>query len=130
MAGNVLPDSSFYIDRLRDGEDPFVELAEYAEDCDFFTCGVVVAEVLRGIKGKAACERAASIFGSMLYVPTSNSIWEKVWRHALRLDREGKVMQVTDLVIAVSAMEADAAVVTLDSDFQRVPNLRVLRTLS
>jgi predicted nucleic acid-binding protein len=38
-------------------------------------------------------------------------------------------MQVTDLIIAASALEADAAVLTLDSDFRRVPGLRSVTAL-
>jgi predicted nucleic acid-binding protein len=38
-------------------------------------------------------------------------------------------MQVTDLLIAVSALEANAAVLTLDSDFQLVPDLTVITEL-
>jgi predicted nucleic acid-binding protein len=125
MLGNVLVDSSFYIERLRAGLDPFEELGAWADECDFFTCGVVVTEVLRGVKGQKAHDRMAGVFGCMLFVPTLNTVWERVERLAWQLDRKGLHMQVTDLVIAASALEADAAVLTFDSDFTRVPDLRV-----
>jgi predicted nucleic acid-binding protein len=129
MVGNVLVDSSFYIDRLRAGEDPFEEFAEHADEIDFFTCGVVMIEVLRGLKIKRAHTRFSSLMGSMIYVPTHNHIWERAAALAWELDRKGLRMQVTDLLIAVSALEADAAVLTLDSDFSRVPGLHVLQRL-
>lgn len=129
MVANVLVDSSFFIDRLRSGRDPFEEIALYADDFDFFTCGVVMAEVLRGVKHKGAHEKMAAIFGCMLYVPTTNSVWEKVYRRAWTLDRGGAVCQVTDLVIATCALEADAAVLAFDGDFRRIPALRVLSSL-
>lgn len=123
MLGNVLVDSSFYIERLRTGLDPFEELGAWADECDFFTCGVVVTEVLRGVKERKAHDRMAEVFGCMLYVPTLNSTWEHVARLAWQLDRAGQRMQVTDLVIATCALEVDAAVLTFDSDFKRVPRL-------
>jgi predicted nucleic acid-binding protein len=129
MVGNVLVDSSFYIDRLRAGEDPFAELDRYADDVDPVICGVVMTEVLRGVKVRKARDRMEAIMGSMLYVPTVNAIWERVAELAWHLDRKGLGMQVTDLVIAVSALQADAAVLTFDSDFQRVPGLRVIDRL-
>lgn len=125
MLGNVLVDSSFFIQRLRAGLDPFEELGVWADECDFYTCGVVMTEVLRGVKERKAHEKMASLFGCMLYLPTLNSTWEHVAGMAWRLDRSGFTMQVTDLVIGVSALEADAAVLALDSDFPRIPNLRV-----
>lgn len=129
MLGNVLVDSSFFIDRLRAGLDPFEELGAWADECDFFTCGVVMTEVLRGVKMPKAHDKMAEVFGCMLYVPTRNVTWERVADLAWELDRKGLHMQVTDLVIAACALEADAAVLTFDSDFARVPNLPLGRTL-
>ena len=129
MAANVLVDSSYYIDRLRAGLDPLDELTERADEFDFYTCGVVLTEVLRGMKHKSAHQRMANYLGAMLYVPTLNHVWERVHRLAWELDRAGGFMHVPDLVIAVCALEADAIVLTLDSDFSRVPKLRTLRVL-
>ena len=130
MPGNVLVDSSFFIDRLRAGADPLEELEPFMEDWEMVTCGVVQMEVLRGMKHKSAHQRMAEFMSCMLCVPTLNNIWERAAALAWTLDRQGKVMQVTDLVIASSAIEAEAAVLTLDSDFGRVPGLRTLRVLS
>ena len=129
MAGNVLVDSSFFIDRLRVGGDPFREFAAHADADDFLTCGVVVAEVLRGVKGKKMHQRLESLFGCMIYVPTLNHVWERAAKLAWELDRKGRIMQITDLVIAACALDADAVVLTLDSDFAQVPGLRVIARL-
>ena len=129
MAGNVLVDSSYYIDRLRAGEDPFADFAEHADDTDFFVCGVVMIEVLRGMRIKKAHARLAALFETMIYVPTVNRIWDRSAELAWELDRQGRSMQVTDLVIATCAVAADAAVLTLASDFSRVPGLRVIENL-
>ena len=130
MPGNVLVDSSFFIDRLRAGVDPLEELAEFSDDWEMVTCGIVQMEVLRGMKQKGAHQRMADYMECMLYVPTLNNIWEHAAKLAWSLDRQGKVMQVTDLVIASCAIEAEAAVLTFDSDFDRVPSIRTLRRLS
>jgi len=49
---------------------------------------------------------------------------------AWELAGKGFTMQVTDLVIAASALTTDAMVLTLDSDFTRIPGLRVIDTLT
>jgi predicted nucleic acid-binding protein len=49
---------------------------------------------------------------------------------AWELAGKGFTMQVTDLVIAASALTTDAMVLTLDSDFSRIPGLRVIDTLT
>jgi predicted nucleic acid-binding protein len=129
MPGRALVDSSFFIDRLRTGLDPIEELAAWSDDWEFLTCGVVRMEVLRGLKHKAAHRRMAEFMGCMLYVPTLNAVWERAADLAWKLDREGKAVQVTDLLIATCALEAEAAVLTFDSDFVRVPELRAIRSL-
>jgi predicted nucleic acid-binding protein len=130
MPATVLVDSSFFIDRLRRGVDPLQELNRSADRLDFAICGVVQVEVLRGIKHKAAYLRMEATMGSMIYIPTHNRVWERAYRTAWELDRRGVVMQLTDILIAVCAAEADAAVLTLDSDFLRFPGARVLRSLN
>jgi predicted nucleic acid-binding protein len=130
MPGSALVDSSFFIDRLRRGLDPLEELAAWSDEWEFLTCGVVQIEVLRGLKHPGARQRMQESMDCMLYVPTLNSIWEKARDLAWKLDRGGKAMQVTDLLIATCALESDAQVLTLDSDFERVPGLRVIRALT
>lgn len=129
MPGSVLVDSSFFIDRLRAGADPFAEFAVHADDTDFLTCGVVMVEVLRGVKIKKAHTRLSALMGAMIYVPTLNRVWERAAALAWQLDRAGLPVQVTDLIIAACALEADAAVLTCDRDFTRVPGLRVVKDL-
>jgi predicted nucleic acid-binding protein len=89
----------------------------------------VTVEVLRGMKHRAAHDRMARYFGCMCHVPTLNRIWERAASLAWQLDRKGRFMQVSDLIIASCALEADAAVLTLDSDFFNVPDLRVISRL-
>ena len=129
MAGNILVDSSFFIDRLRAGHDPFEEFGEHMDTCDFFTCGMVKLEVLRGVKHKNAHQRMTDLMNCMFYVPTPNTVWERTERLAWELDRSGYVVKATDLIIAVCALEADATVLTLDADFDYIPGLRTLRRL-
>ena len=129
MAANALVDRSFYIDRLRSGEDPLEELAAAADDWEILTCGVVKSQVLRGLKFKNANRRMTEAMDCMICLPTSTAVWDRVIRLAWELDRAGKFLQVTDLIIAASALEADAAVLTLHSDFRRVPGLHVVSAL-
>lgn len=122
----VLVDSSFYIDRLRKGMDPLAELAAAPPEWDFITCGVVVLEVCRGFRNPKERRRFEDAFAVMSFVPTSNKLWQRAADLAWKLDRQGLVMQATDLLIATHALHVDAAVLTFDGDYHRVPSLEVL----
>jgi predicted nucleic acid-binding protein len=130
MPGLALVDSNFYIDRANRGLDPFAELAKSDPDWEIATCGMVMVEVLRGVKHPKALERFVAAFAVMVFIPTINPVWEKTWRLAWDMDRAGHVIPGQDLVIAAHALYADAVVLTADKHFGFVPDLEVHDHLS
>jgi predicted nucleic acid-binding protein len=129
MASVVLVDSSFFIRRLRDRIDPLLELATYADAWDLATCGMVKLEVCRGLRVPAMRSRYESSFAVMQYAPTNFSTWERAARLAYDLDRDGKTIPASDLVVAACALTIDAPILTFDLHFRFVPGLRVLDRL-
>lgn len=109
--------------------DPFRELECSKLDYEFYSCGVVMAEVCRGARVQRLYTQLRSAFAVMCWVPTTEKIWSEATDLAHDLAARGMTMQLTDLVIAVSALSVDAAVLTLDADFRQVPGLRVLDNL-
>ena len=129
MAAAVLPDSNFYISRLRAGVDPFHEISAHLENYEFATCGMVLVEVYRGLRDPLVLRRFQEHFSIMLFIATGNSAWEEAGRLAWTLDRKGIVLPAPDLVIAACALQANAAVFTTDTHFRQIPGLRVLTRL-
>ncbi|GAB4182164.1 MAG: hypothetical protein Fur0032_23260 [Terrimicrobiaceae bacterium] len=121
----LLVDSSIYIKHLRDGEDVRQLLLPHFHAAMLYNCGVVRAEVIRGIKAPHARDGMEAFFDIVPEVPCD----ARAWRHAAQLGwelgRMGKWPPVTDLMIAVCAIRVNATVVTLDQHFNGIPNLRV-----
>jgi predicted nucleic acid-binding protein len=109
--------------------DPFNELSEFDSRYDFYSCGVVKMEVCRGITTPRLYREARERFEVMFWVPTTDQVWDKALEITWSLARQGVIMQLTDVVIAASALSVDAAVYTLDSDFHYVPDLQVINDL-
>lgn len=122
----VLIDSNVYIDWLNAGLDPVQEIARRATLEDIACCGVVKAEVLRGIRSTKLRERLEEFFSVTQMISTNASLWDEAWQLAGQLDRQGKVLPLQDLVIACCARRAGASVMTRDKHFLSVPGLRVL----
>jgi predicted nucleic acid-binding protein len=61
----------------------------------------------------------------MVYISTTNQIWERASQLAWALDRQGIVLPAQDILIASHALHADALVLTHDTHFSSVPGLRV-----
>jgi predicted nucleic acid-binding protein len=87
---------------------------------------MVQIEVLRGMREPRARKRLADFMAVMQYVPTDERLWREATDLAWRIDRAGETIQATDALIAASALRRGASVLTLDSDFKRVPGLHTL----
>ncbi|MBK9989424.1 MAG: PIN domain-containing protein [Verrucomicrobia bacterium] len=130
MANLVIPDSNVFINATRAGLDPFVEFGAHADEWEFATCGMVVLEVTRGLRIPKILLSFQERFAIMIYVPTTNQIWERTAQLAWTLDRQGVILPAQDILIAAHALQTDAAVLTHDAHFRSIPGLRVINRLS
>ena len=125
----ILVDSCIYIRWLRERTDLFAALGDHLKRGDLATCGVVRAEVLRGVVSVAARERMELLFSTMHEAATDQVLWDEVAELAWELDRRGEVLPLTDIVIAACAKRTGASVITVDSHFKKVPGLKVKAAL-
>ncbi|MEJ6581778.1 MAG: PIN domain-containing protein [Akkermansiaceae bacterium] len=91
------------------------------------TCGVVKAEVLCGIKSLKARAQFEGFFNVMRFANTQASTWDDVWKLAWKRDREGKVLPLTDILIATCALKEEAWILTSDHNFDHIEGLNVIR---
>ena len=129
MSRPVLVDSSWYVSRCRDGRDPLRELAFFAETRDIATCGLVCAEVGRGIREPRFLARFRKAWSEMFYIPSTRERWDDTLDIAWALDRKGFVLPMQDIHIAVCALHIGAAVLTKDAHFEEIPGLVAVEQL-
>ena len=96
-------DSSVFISMLRSGRDPALELAPLSRQNDPATCGVVRCEVLRGMRTDKSRQAMKQYLDCLLYIPSSNPIWEDAEELLWILDRKGYPIPLADAVIAACA---------------------------
>ena len=123
-ASPVLADSSFYIQLLRQGQDPLRVLALTAASRDLAICGIVRCEVGRALRPKRVRDQFRSFWDVMINVPTDAKLWVAVEQMLWDLDRKGAVLPLTDVVIACCAQRVDAVVLTYDKHFSLIPGVR------
>lgn len=124
---SILVDSNVFIDLMKRGMDPIRHLLEQYDSSDLVTCGVVKAEVLRGIKSVKARETLNGFFNVMRFADLNSVAWDEAWNLAWQLDRQGRVLPLTDLAIAICALRSGAWVMTSDAHFDEIPELQVIR---
>ena len=121
----VLVDSSVYIQLIREGKDPVRELAGSFDMTEIAGCSIVRCEVLRGVIRPKAKAYLEAFFDLLIHVPTDQRVWHETEDLAWQLDRKGRVLPLTDLVIAVCALRVEAAVLTHDRHFELIPKLQL-----
>jgi predicted nucleic acid-binding protein len=92
-------------------------------------CGIVRAEVLRGIVADAARREMKLLFAHIPDVAMTPDVWDTIADLAWQLDRAGRVLPLTDIAIAACARRAGATLITHDGHFAQIPALRILRDL-
>ncbi len=123
----VLVDSSIYIRLLRTGVDPVAALAEHFEPTELVGCDIVRCEVLRGIIRPKVRADLGMFFDLLVHVTMDHRAWQETEDLAWQLDRAGRVLPLTDIIIAVCALRANAAVLTRDQHFKMIPQLELAK---
>ena len=126
---DFLIDSAAYIDLMRAGEDPRQVLAPLLRAGRLYNCGVVRAEVMRGIKIEKRYEQMEEFFDIVPEIPTDSRLWREVSLLGWKLGRKGKWPPVSDLAIAAAALRIRAILISPDAHFRDVPGLKVFSTL-
>jgi predicted nucleic acid-binding protein len=122
-------DSSKFIDWMRGGRSPLRILHPFVVAGHIRTCGIVRVEVLRGVVRPVVKNEMAALFDAIPEVPLSSDICRRTADLAWALDRKGKILPVSDLLIACCALQVKARLVSVDPHFDSIPGLQVRRDL-
>lgn len=118
----VLLDTSAWIDFLRPGGGALAEqVATLIESDKALLCGVVVAELLQGVRGKRDEAQIGYLIARLPRLPTSEEDWEEAGRLLNGLRRRGITVPLTDALIAVIARRCAVGILTADQHFQHLP---------
>lgn len=125
----ILPDTNVYLDAMRAGVDPFRRFGAHLETCDFATCGLVVLEVCRGLREPRVLESFIKQYSVMIYLPTTNAVWERAQELAWTLDGQNLVLPARDHLLAACALQFGATLLTHERHFFQIPGLKVAESL-
>ena len=113
-----LIDSSAWIEYLRPkGSKKIKErVKEILQKEEAVSCGVVVAEILRGAKNEKDFRSLHESLTSLPQIPIEGAVIERASQWGFLLDRRGKSVSTTDLLIAAAAYKK-ACLLHADRDF-------------
>ena len=117
---SVLADTSVWVDYLRKGRaSEAARLDDLLVAGEIVVCGPVVAEILAGAKAEDR-NKLWVLFAGLPWADLGPVQWQSVGEVAGRLRERGEMTALTDIEIAVAAVESSSRVWTYDADFQRI----------
>jgi predicted nucleic acid-binding protein len=128
MSPNVLlPDTCAWIDFFK-GKKTLMSQALERELLrgEVATCGVILYELIQGIKSSKEEQLVLSALQATTYLELSAEHWIKAGRLSAELRKNGQTLPLSDLVIAALALIQDFAVLTVDSHFNAIAGLKVI----
>jgi predicted nucleic acid-binding protein len=127
----VIPDSSVWIPYFRLGNSPVTGVVQSLLDRDeVMVTGAVLTEVLAGAKSAREFDIISMWMSRLPYLEATKAVWVKTGSLLSGLRARGISVHLVDGLIATLAMEGKHQVYTLDTDFQRIPGVRLYKPLT
>ena len=119
-----LIDSSAWTEYLRPKGSPRVRerVREILQKEEAVSCGVVVVEIVRGAKNEKDFQTLQDSLTFLPRIPIDGDVIERASRWGFLLDRKGKSVSTTDLIIAAAAYKK-ARLLHADSDFEMISSV-------
>lgn len=86
--------------------------------------GMVLAEILQGIKSQKEAGLVRDHLQKLPYLETTRKIWENAGQISASLRARGITIPLSDLIIAATAMSHGCEVFTVDPHFDQVKELK------
>lgn len=124
MSTRIIVDTSVWIEFFRDASSPLsLQLQTLLRSGRVFLVGMVLAEILQGIKTKKEADLVKRSMNSLPYLEMDREIFQRAGELSAELRRKGITVPLSDLLIASSALHYDCEVLTIDPHFDSVPGL-------
>lgn len=116
-----LIDSSAWIEflRLKGSQKVKERVREALQKEEAVSCGIVIIEISRGAKSEKDYRALYESLINLPQIPIDDAVIGRASRWGYVLDRKGKVVSTTDLLIAAAAHKR-ARILHIDSDFERI----------
>ena len=125
MKNRVLVDTNIWIEFFRPRSESGHLVENLLADNAVWMCGVVMFEVLKGIRSEEEKAKLLSIFEILPYAEMTKSLWQKASELSVSLRKRGLSLPNSDLFIAAIAFEQNLFVLTLDRHFSQIPGVKL-----
>lgn len=124
----VIVDTSVLISFLKGDKKITEKVTKLLEDNRVVITGIIIAELLQGMKYIKEEQDLSEILAEISPLEITTDLWIKTGKLALSLRRKGINLPLTDVAIAILAMEYNLSIFTLDKHFEKIQGVRVYKS--
>ncbi len=126
-SNRILADTSVWIEFFRPKSATGNRLETLIVENSVWICGVVMFELLQGIKSEAEKSMILDTLSNLEYAEMSQSLWQKSATLAASLKKKGVTLPLSDIFISAIALEYSLSIFTLDKHFEQIPGVRIYK---
>jgi hypothetical protein len=123
----VLVDTSVWIEFFKANSSVSNNLELLLIEDSVEICGVVLFELLQGIKSESEKLKIKDILLNLPYVEINKNMWQKSAEISLNIKKKGYTIPFSDILIGTLAIENNFSVFTLDKHFELIPELALYK---
>lgn len=128
MPVKLLPDTCVWIDFLKGRNTPLtLQLEQALLQGEVYTCGVVLYELLQGIRNPGEDQQVQAAFDALIMLEVTAKTWVSAAKQSSKLRKKGITLPMSDIIIAAVAIEHNVTIMTVDQHFQHVPSLLLFK---
>jgi predicted nucleic acid-binding protein len=128
MVSRILPDTCAWIDFFRGRQTQMAVQIEVAlVQGEVVTCGVVLFELLQGIRMPQEEAQVLKAFQAVPQLEMTGNLWVKAGQLSSQLRKNGHTLPMSDIIIATLALEHSYQLLTVDRHFAAIPGLDIVK---
>lgn len=127
MPIKLLPDTCVWIDFLKNRNTLLtLQLEQALLQGEVYTCGVVLYELLQGIRNPGEDQQVQAAFDALIMLEITSKTWASAAKLSSELRKMGITLPMSDIIIAAVATEHNLTIMTEDQHFQQIAGLLLL----
>lgn len=123
----VLVDTSVLIEFFKGKSKTAEEVSELLQKNHIVITGIIIAELLQGVKNLKEELTFSELLTAAHQFELTTELWIKTGKLALSLRQKGINLPLTDVAIAILAIEHNLQIFTLDKHFEQIPNVKIYK---
>jgi len=126
MSTGIVVDTSVWIDFFNQPQSPLtLHVQNLLRDRRVVLVGMVLAEILQGIKNSKEALLVRQSLERLPYLETTREDWQQAGELSASLRRKGQTIPLSDLIIGTMAIREGLEIFTTDPHFKKITGLTI-----